>query len=330
MFWVLLIFLFSGPGCSEFEEIPGQRVPLGDVSRDYWSQISMPFADPVAFDAASGVIAIASPASLAISSDEGDSWNAREISSVSYISVYKKNPSRILALQGKKLFVSQDKGTSFSERIVPDSFVMVLQHPALESTLLAISDTALWRSADLGTTWDLVYIPPENPRLSLLALDPLDTSYMYLVDAGGLRISSDGGKKWDSKTYFEQDSVTHLKTSTNGVFVGTGGFIRFSSSHGNADSWYTYGPYFSTPPELADFLVIDDETILYACFVEVPGEYQAYITRDLNVHWSNASPGLIGFQGTLALARSNKNYYALVTSGQRNFLFRFKDTELFP
>ncbi len=329
-FFVFFVPLLLALSCNQAEEIPGQRVPLGDVSKDYWEPVDLPLSDPLFLDASGEVLAVASTDSLATSTDGGVTWRRKAVAGITSIGIDERNASRLLIVADKKFLVSTDNGASFSEHDAPDYFVMVVPHPSLSSDLLAISDTAFWRSGDMGETWELIFVPPNNPNLSHLALDLADTSYMYLIDAGGLRISSDGGSKWDSRTYFEQDSVTHLVTATKGVFVGAGGFIRFSPSHGDANSWLSYGPYFSTPPELADFLVIDDQTILYTCFVQDPGEYEAYITHDLNVHWPNASPGLLGFYGNLTLARSDKTYFALITSQQQNFLFKFNDTELLP
>jgi photosystem II stability/assembly factor-like uncharacterized protein len=329
-FLSLSIVLLSGLTCEAFEEIPGQRVPIGDVSKDYWIRMDLPLQDPLFLDASVGLLAVASADSIAVSTDGGDTWERSAMAGINALIVDNENASRILVLSDKKIFISQDRGASFTEHQTPEPFVAVVPHPSLSTHLLAVSDTALWRSYDNGVSWQKIYTPPESPKLSHLAIDLDDTSYVYIIDAGGLRISSDGGKKWNSKNYFEGDSVTHLRTSNEGLFIGTGGFIRFSAEHGDAESWLTYAPYFSEAPELADFLPVDAQTIIYACFNEDPGEYQAYITKDLNVHWANASPGLLGWHGGLKLAGSGKTYYALVASEQSSFLYKFNDTELWP
>lgn len=329
-FLFLSVILFSGLTCEAFEEIPGQRVPLGDVSKDYWVEMALPLEAPLFLDASTGIVVVASNDSIAASDDGGDSWKRGALAGINALIVDAQNQSRILVLTEKGLFISQDKGASFTEHQTPETFVALVPHPSLPSHLLAISDTAFWRSEDNGISWQKIYTPPESPKLSHLVVDLDDTSYVYIIDAGGLRISSDGGKKWNSKNYFEGDSVTHLKTSDKGLYIGTGGFIRFSAEHGDTSSWLTYAPYFSEAPELADFLPIDGQTIIYACFNQEPGEYQTYITKDLNVHWVNASAGLLGRHGRLKLARSGGTYYALVASGESAFLYKFNDTELLP
>jgi len=332
---LLLVPLLVGLTCGEWTEIPGRRTPLGDVSRDHWEPLESPVASPVYLAAGGGLVLVGSQDSLAVSTDGGESWKTILVTGITSVAMEAESPARIVVSGASGVYVSTDGGASFTNHPTPDAFHAVLVHPTLSDHLFAISDTALWRSEDNGATWSLLYTPPESPKLTHFAVDKRDTSYFYLIDGGGLRISATSGEKWDAKKYFGSEGstspFTHLVVTDDGLWTASDAVIRFSDSHGLDDeAWLSYAPLVDlSNAELADFLVLDARTVLYVSFLENEGEYRAYLTDDLD-HWYDASAGLVGSKGGLVLAADDDVYYALLFSGERSFLHRFQNTGLAP
>jgi photosystem II stability/assembly factor-like uncharacterized protein len=65
------------------------------------------------------------------------------------------------------------------------------------ATLYASSDTSLWKSTDVGASWNVVLNDDTAYQLSVLAADPRAPGTVYAAGAAGVLRSADGGISWN-------------------------------------------------------------------------------------------------------------------------------------
>lgn len=162
---------------------------------------------------------------------------------------------------GWGVFTSTDGGHSWnpSNTGISDSFISVYAlaiDPAHSQTVYAtVGGDGVYKSTDGGTTWNAVNSGITNLNASALAIDPVQSSTIYVGTSGGIFKSIDGGTTWNAiGTGISNPNITCLAIDPNNsqnVYAGTFSGVVFKSTDGGA-SWsaitsgitYRYGTDF--------------------------------------------------------------------------------------
>jgi len=105
------------------------------------------------------------------------------------------------------LFASTDWGATWSHESTHMHYVMVLAaNPSRPEELWVTTDDVLYRSPDLGATWDTVQADDMHVHLHALAIDPFDPDRVVVGSAGSgdfadsqasVYLSEDGAETWE-------------------------------------------------------------------------------------------------------------------------------------
>jgi photosystem II stability/assembly factor-like uncharacterized protein len=131
------------------------------------------------------------------SDDAGQHWTCIPIEA-DLLAPDPLQPSRVYALSGEDLYVSADRGGSWSVLDVGVNLRFLVPDPQRPGTLWGTGHAGLSRSDDGGRTWTLSGEGiPQFTLLTTLALDPVDPAVLYAGTLQrGVFKSSDGGKTW--------------------------------------------------------------------------------------------------------------------------------------
>ena len=113
----------------------------------------------------------------------------------------------VTASQGG-VYRSSDRGATWTRTGLREATTLVLLFdPRNPSRLFAITNVGLHVTTNRGESWRRLW---DQPSLSQLAIDPADSNRLYLLSAGVVFLSSDGG-----------ETVTPVSGGAFGGFVGT-------------------------------------------------------------------------------------------------------------
>jgi hypothetical protein len=97
------------------------------------------------------------------------------------------------------LYRSDDGGESWQETTLPAPITALATHPTVPGILLAGSiDGLLWRSDDFGASWSELTTLANEPEVTIVALDPIDTQRLYAIGGGVVYASDTAGQDWQS------------------------------------------------------------------------------------------------------------------------------------
>jgi photosystem II stability/assembly factor-like uncharacterized protein len=131
------------------------------------------------------------------SDDAGAHWTCIRIAQ--FLAPDPFQVSRVYALAGENVEVSDDRGATWTLTDRNVGFTFLVADPHRPGTLWAIGPSGLFRSDDGGQTFTPsgTGIPPAA-RLTTLALDPVDPDVLYAGALQRVFKSTDGGATWTS------------------------------------------------------------------------------------------------------------------------------------
>lgn len=102
---------------------------------------------------------------------------------------------------GLGIFTSKDGGKTWNRNTTvmqKDEVFSMIQNPVNPKSMIATSNTGIWRSYNAGADWKLVY---GNANFKELVYKPGDTTIVYGCYAGHFWRSIDGGETWEDRSY---------------------------------------------------------------------------------------------------------------------------------
>ena len=126
-----------------------------------------------------------------------------------------------------RVMTSEDGGRSWRSRLPPEPLVDLVVDPTSTDRLLAAGESGLFVSEDEGRTWKR-----REKATGLLAWPRRDR--LYLLDGGGrLRLSADGGRRWQSRGRIGGRAAAVLAASAEALYAASHeGEIRLSTDGG--------------------------------------------------------------------------------------------------
>jgi photosystem II stability/assembly factor-like uncharacterized protein len=132
------------------------------------------------------------------SDDAGQSWACIQIGR--FLAPDPLQASRVYALEGFSVNVSEDRGASWSFLASGVNFSVLVPDPQRPGTLWAGGPDGLFRSDDGGRTWTPAGGGiPSSDSVTAVVLDPVDKDILYVATLqNGVFKSADGGATWDA------------------------------------------------------------------------------------------------------------------------------------
>lgn len=170
------------------------------------------------------------------SRDGGASWRS--------ISLLGKADFHALRTQGRlvvgydatggQLLTSRNSGRSWRGAVPPEPLVDVVLDPGSPARLLAAGESRLYSSGDGGSTWRQL-----DEKTGLLAWPRADRLYL-VEDTGRVRVSRDGGRRWQDRGRLGGQPAALLATAGETLFAATHDGAITRSSDGGA-TWTIRG-----------------------------------------------------------------------------------------
>jgi photosystem II stability/assembly factor-like uncharacterized protein len=139
------------------------------------------------------------------------------------------------AFHGKTLFRSTDGGGNWRDLNTGLPTHLLVKSIAIDSssptTLYAATVNAVFKTTNGGASWNPIYSPGAN----WVAIDPADSSKVYLA-SGGVQRSTDGGASWAPGDFSQVTNTVAINPVTPAtLYAGTNGGL-YKSTNGGA-SW---------------------------------------------------------------------------------------------
>lgn len=235
-------------------------------------------------------------AGVFLSTDNGENWMAVNSGLPMYPSqVFSvvASGSNLFAATNDGVFLSSDNGTNWmsaSSGIITSSVGPIV---GIGSKIFAALDSSILVSTDNGTTWVTNGTLPNSYLWSLTIID----SNLYAVTNGGIFLSSNDGKAWNSINGGVMDTtypIMLVKSGSNLVASNQNGGLFLSSDNGL--NWKKTG---SNLPKTEESLVAIGSNIF-------AGFYEAgiYLSTDNGETWTDLNDSLAGIS-TFASIGSN-------------------------
>jgi hypothetical protein len=128
------------------------------------------------------------------STDAGKSWRTISLLGEADFHVLRSKGKRVYGFDAtnERLLFSRDAGRTWTERTPPAPLVDMAVNPSNLSHLFASGESGLWESANEGREWK-----PAGEGSGLLAW-PVPGRLYIITAAGEVRLSPNGGKRWDA------------------------------------------------------------------------------------------------------------------------------------
>ena len=122
------------------------------------------------------------------STDAGKTWKPISLLGEADFHVLRSMRGRVYGFDvaNERLLVSRDAGRTWQERDEPGPLLDLVAHPSRQNSLVASTESSLFRSVDEGVSWQ-----PLAEAAGLLAWP--SPKRLYLVDAGGRVFESNNG-----------------------------------------------------------------------------------------------------------------------------------------
>ena len=193
----------------------------------------------LATDAAAASSGVA-PLFLVMSSDEGRTWSeVKAAAGVSLLSPRFEGDGSLLAIDqtGQLRVLGADGSWKTRGRPAPAPARFILgewPRALYVGTGASGSPIRMWKSADDGNTWTLVY----SHAAAGVTAWPLPSGQLLERSPSGLRASADDGQTWRSlRSFVQGPSLTRTAAGTGAIFLY--GSYAFSRSDDQGASWTT-------------------------------------------------------------------------------------------
>lgn len=260
----LCLFLFlAGPaGLCQAKEIiyslSGDQV-YQSTSGESWdglyieSDIALHYND-MAFDIPGRIIYIASGTGILKSSDSGVNWQkiypSGKKESFNAFTVAFDDPSVICAATYLYLYVSYDRGKSWSRTYLPQKEIYYIAAFSREKKIYIAGNKKIFVSRDMGKNWSAI-----NSNISAyatindMAVNPRNSSEIFLPTTVGLYKTTDGGSRWwvksiTRKEWIKTQKITYCQGNPSVMYqlsldTKEGGLSYLRKSRDGGDSWFT-------------------------------------------------------------------------------------------
>ncbi len=176
-----------------------------------------------------------------ITYDSGDTWQKFNIPSYGEILFINSN-DRIFAEGSYKLLYSDD-GIDWKEINFPDKFALDYGVMAEDNNIILLFDSHsnLYRSADLGNSWNIVWRPQSAGGTRSICI--CSQNEFYFAYGIALYKSTDQGATWNCVHEFSEPILTISKSPWGNIFIGTENGVYKNNINGweKIDSYYNHG-----------------------------------------------------------------------------------------
>ncbi len=200
-----ILYAGTGEGFGNYDAVVGNGILKSEDGGEHWQQL---------------------PATI-------DNYDFRY---VNRLVVHPQHPDTVLAATNNGILRTFDGGQTWIKVLQASRVQQIIANPQNFNSLLAtLQSEGIYKSTDLGTTWQKVSEEITDHRRIELAMSPTDTNYVYAAVATsdgklkGLYISTDGGNAWQnlgnstnwlgSQGWYDNTLVVH-PFNPNIVFVG--------------------------------------------------------------------------------------------------------------
>jgi photosystem II stability/assembly factor-like uncharacterized protein len=185
-------------------------------------------------------------------------------------------------------------------------------HP--EVLYLGTTDGAIFTSRDAGAYWEPLGVVGENQNAVVTAIlvDPRNSARLYAAtwtreaagEAGGVFLSSDGGKTWRDSGLAGHAVRAVAQAASDPAMLVAGALDGVFLSRDSGESWQRITPVGDAELRNFDSLAIDprDPQIIYAGTFHLPWK-----TVDGGAHWSAIHAGMIDDSDVLSLVTDREN-----------------------
>jgi photosystem II stability/assembly factor-like uncharacterized protein len=185
-------------------------------------------------------------------------------------------------------------------------------HP--EVLYLGTTDGAIFTSRDAGATWEPLGVVGENQNAVVTAMlvDPRNSARLYAAtwtreaagEAGGVFLSSDGGKTWRDSGLAGHAVRAVAQAASDPAMLVAGALDGVFLSRDSGESWQRITPAGDAELRNFDSLAIDprDPQVIYAGTFHLPWK-----TVDGGAHWSAIDAGMIDDSDVLSLVTDQEN-----------------------
>ncbi len=273
------------------------------------------------------------------STDGAASWSAVNTGlyavSISSVAIDPSNSSTIYlgtADRSGGVFKSTDGGKSWSAannglpNTSPNFMVVssLLVDPFSPSTLYVAGNCGVYKSTDGASSWTGTNLSsglthcssPGNVGINTLVIDPQSEATLYLGDANGVLVTTDGGANWHSTTApWPQEIISLAIDSSGTLYAGT--YNALSKSTNGGQSWTTLSNGVSPNYEQA---IATDPTNVATVYAG-SGEGGLFKSPDGGATWRNIGPEY-SFTQAIAIDAANSN---ILYTGDLSGLFQSND-----
>jgi photosystem II stability/assembly factor-like uncharacterized protein len=185
-------------------------------------------------------------------------------------------------------------------------------HP--EVLYLGTADGAIFTSRDAGATWEPLGVVGENQNAVVTAMlvDPRNSARLYAAtwtreaagEAGGVFLSSDGGKTWRDSGLAGHAVRAVAQAASDPAMLVAGALDGVFLSRDSGESWQRITPAGDAELRNFDSLAIDprDPQVIYAGTFHLPWK-----TVDGGAHWGAIDAGMIDDSDVLSLVTDQEN-----------------------
>ncbi len=217
------------------------------------SDIALHYND-MAFDIPGRIIYIASGTGILKSSDSGVNWKkiypSGKKESFNAFAVSFDDPSFICAATYLYLYVSSDRGETWTRTNLPQKEIYYIAAFRRDRKIYIAGNKRIFQSSDLGRSWSNI-----NSNISTyasindMAVNPKDLNEMYLPTTVGLYKSTDGGKRWwlksiSPKEWIKTQKIVYYPGDPSIMYLLSldtkqGGISYLRKSRDGGNTWFT-------------------------------------------------------------------------------------------
>jgi len=258
----IALFLLGSTGACPGKEIlyslSGDQV-YQSTSGSSWdglyieSDIALHYND-MAFDIPGRIMYLASGTGILKSSDSGVNWQkiypSGKKESFNAFAVGYDDSSFICATTYLYLYISFDRGKTWSRRNLPQKEIYYMAAFSRERKIYIAGNKKIFTSSDLGKNWSVI-----NANISTyavindMAVNPKNSSEIYLPTTVGLYKSTDGGKRWwlksiTPKEWIRTQKIVYCTCDPSIMYqlsldTKQGGLSYLRKSRDGGNTWFT-------------------------------------------------------------------------------------------
>lgn len=180
--------------------------------------------------------------------DNGETWHYKntglKYKFVDAILVNKQNPDNLFAGTDRGLFISNNKGESWSIFAFEGISILTITKDPVDSKIIYLTteDEGVFKSSDTGRTWKSINRGLHHNTIYDIAIDPVENNRIYAAAfTGGIYLSEDYGENWQQTDLNDRTVLTidiHpfdrkflvCGTKRDGVMISSDGGLNWTAT----------------------------------------------------------------------------------------------------